>query len=132
MNKEIQTPKSILNEGADKTLRLNISAPNPDTALPEDVIFYRIMVGQAWIEQDIGQGVLPSNIENFSDIADYSDHNMYLIDEDLRGSKIGSFYEWEWDTQRICDHFNIVADALDSWLRNGRQGSATDFIDRSK
>lgn len=127
MNKDIQTSKSILDEGADKTLRLNI--PIPDTTRPEDVIHYRVLVGQAWIERDIESGFLPADVPDFSTIGDYCDHNMYLIDEDLKGSKVGSFYEWDWDVQKICDHFNAVADALDAWLRSGKKGSATDYID---
>jgi hypothetical protein len=129
MNKDIQTSKCILDEGADKTLRLNIPIPNPDTAQPEDVIRYRVLVGQAWIEQDIESNFLPSDLPDFGTIGDYCDHNMYLIDTDLKGSKTGSFYEWGWEVQKICDHFNAVAEALSAWLGSGRKGSAADYID---
>lgn len=129
MNKDIQSSASILEEGADKTLRLNIAIPNPDTAQPEDVIRYRVLVAQVWIEQDIERGFLPADVPGFSEVGDYSDHNMYLIDEDLKGSKVGSFYEWGWEGQKICDHFNAVTDALEAWLKSGREGSAADFID---
>ncbi|WP_144821062.1 hypothetical protein [Marinobacter piscensis] len=129
MNKDIQSKKSILEQGADKTLRLNIPIPDPETARPEEVIHYRVLVGQAWIERDIEQNFLPSDISSFPEVGTYCDHNMYLIDDDLRGSKIGSFYEWGWNVQKICDHFNAVADALDGWLRSGREGSAANYID---
>lgn len=129
MKKELQTSKSVLDEGIDRTLRLNIPIPNPDTVSPEDVIRYRVLVAQAWIEQDIEFSFLPDDIVDFAVIGDYCDHNMYLIDEALQGSKVGSFYEWGWDAQKICDHFNAVANALDAWLRSGRKGSAADYID---
>ncbi|MDS1308883.1 hypothetical protein [Marinobacter xiaoshiensis] len=129
MKKELQTSKSVLDEGIDRTHRLNIPIPNPDTVTPEDVIRYRVLVAQAWIEQDIKFNFLPDDIPDFATIGDYCDHNMYLLDEALQGSKVGSFYEWDWDVQKICDHFNAVADALSKWLESGRKGSAADYID---
>src|SRR5690606_5208338 len=98
-----QTSKSVLEERADKTLRLNIPVPYPDTAQPADVVHYRILVGQSWIEQDFESGFLPASVASFSELGDYVDHNMYLIDEDLGESKVGSFYEWGWDVQKVCD-----------------------------
>jgi len=128
MNKDVQASDSILEEGADKTLRLNIPIPNPDTAQPEDVIRYRVLVAQAWIEQDIESNFLPADVSGFSEVGDYNDHNIYLIDESLKDSKVGSFYEWGWEVQKICNHFNAVAHALDAWLKSGRKGSAADYI----
>lgn len=129
MNNETQTTKSVLDEGVDKTLRLGIPIPKPGTVEPGDVIRYRVLVAQAWIEQDIEYNFLPDDIPDFAAIGDYCDHNMYLIDEDLSGSKVGSFYEWDWGIQKICDHFNAVADAIGAWLKSGRKGSAADYID---
>ncbi|WP_100638954.1 hypothetical protein [Marinobacter salexigens] len=129
MKKELQTSKSVLDEGIDRTLRLTIPIPNPDTVTPKDVIRYRVLVAQAWIERDIEQSFLPEDISDFAAIGEYCDHNMYLVDEALHGSKVGSFYEWGWEVQKVCDHFNVVADALSAWLGSGRKGSAADYID---
>lgn len=134
MNKDIQSAaqKSVLCEGADKTLRLNLKIPNPDTATPVDVVRYRVQVGQAWIEEDIRRGVLPQSLASFSEAGDYMDHNMYVIDEDLVDSKIGNFYLWDWDVEIVCQHLNAVAYALDGWLRDGRKRNALEFLDISE
>lgn len=129
MKKELQTSKSVLDEGVIKTLRLNIPIPNADTATPEDVIRYRVLVAQAWIEQDIERNFLPNDIPDFGAIGDYCDHNLYLIDENLKDSKVANFFNWDWEFRKVCDHINAVADALSMWLASGRKGSAADYID---
>ncbi len=65
----------------------------------------------------------------FSDAHDYVDANMYLINEDCVDPKTGSFYEWDgWSVDQICEHFNLIIEALDKWLEAGRRKPAMMYL----
>jgi|GEM_PF-2514790 len=122
-------PSSVLREGIEKTLRLNIPLPNPETLTPEEALHYRTQVAQYWIQEDIRRGVLPGDIGGFIELHDYVDGNAYLFDECLGIHRIACFFNWEsWSTPRIMAHINAMGEALDAWLKNSRKGEAVDYL----
>lgn len=96
---------------------------------PVDIVRHRLITAACFIEEDISRGVLPEDVSGFSDIHDYVDANMYLINEGCTDPKVGSFYEWEgWSVDRICAHFNIIIEALDAWLKQKRSKPVTAYM----
>ncbi len=89
---------------------------------PAIVVKHRLKVAACFINEDIRRGILPEKISCFSEAHDYSDANMYLINEGWPYPKTGSFYEWDgWSVDKICEHFNFIIEALDRWLKDGRR-----------
>lgn len=58
---------------------------------PALVVRHRLKVAACFIEEDIRRGILPEKIAGFSEVHDYVDANMYLINEGCPDPKIGSF-----------------------------------------
>ena len=82
-----------------------------------------------FIEEDIRRGILPEKIAGFSEVHDYVDANMYLINEGCPDPKIGSFYEWDgWSVDQVCEHLNLIIEALDKWLKDGRCNPAIMYL----
>jgi hypothetical protein len=96
---------------------------------PDLVVQHRLKVAACFIEEDIRRGILPKKITGFSEAHNYVDANMYLINEGCVDPKIGSFYEWDgWSVDRICEKFNLIIEALDKWLKDGRCMPATMYL----
>lgn len=83
----------------------------------EDVISYRSVVAKRLIQEDIKRQILPENLSGFSDIHDYMDGNVYLLDEQDTEGRYASFYNWpELDVAEVINCFNRVIDNVDAWL----------------
>lgn len=97
---------------------------------PSAVVKHRLKVASCFMEEDIRRGILPEKIGGFSEAHDYTDANMYLINEGWPDPKAGSFYEWEgWSVDKICEHFNLIIEALDRWLKDGRRQPVLMYLD---
>ena len=89
----------------------------PEDKSESSIVRYRALVAIEWIKEDIHRGVLPSSVTSFSELHDYTDANMYLLDENHPDPRVGSFWEWdELDVQGVCDRFNATADIVNDWL----------------
>lgn len=68
-----------------------------------------VALGKSQILADIASGTVPSSIDNFGDLHDYVDANMY--------GGLGEC-EYEWETEDgFCDYGNALQDALNAWLQ---------------
>lgn len=89
----------------------------PDTLTLKSIISYRTEVAKLLIKEDIEQKFLPNTLSCFSDIHDYTDANLYLIDEEHQIPKAGSFFAWDdLSVSEVTDSFNQVIDTLDKWI----------------
>lgn len=120
-------PKTILGD-SQAYRKIVLSVPMPDPLTPEAMIHYRTEIAELLILEDIRRKVLPETVKTISELHDYIDANLYLIDEE-RGDAIWSnFFNWDWDAWKSYDHLVSQTNAVDNWLRSGRKGKATDHI----
>lgn len=120
-----------------KNATKHISVPSPDIKDPKDLLTYRVEVAQNLIEEDIRRRVLPESISSFSELHDFIDANLYLIDENI-APRLGSFFNWseywlddegiEVDSDAINELLNLLITAIDRWLESDRKRSAVAFL----
>ena len=88
--------------------------PVPLLLTADAVVEYRIRIAIARIHDDVKSGFLPYLPPTFSELHDFTDANMYMIDEEHPISRAGSFYAWEeLDIDQICELLNRVADGIE-------------------
>lgn len=120
-----------------KNVIKHIPVPSPDIKEPKDVLAYRVEVAQSLIEEDIQRGIIPENIGSFSELHDYIDANLYLVDDNT-APRLGSFFNWsefwldeegiEIDTDSVYKLLNMMLEAIDCWLEDGRNKKVTEYL----
>lgn len=89
------------------------------------------------ITEDIRRGLIPESISSFSDLHDFIDTNLYLVDDNIT-PRLGSFFNWsefwlddegiEIDIYAVHQLLNLMFEALDYWLENGRKMNAAEYL----
>ena len=115
----------------------HIPVPNTDTKEPKELLIYRVEVAQNLIEEDIRRGIIPNVISSFSELHDFIDANLYLVDDNI-SPRLGSFFNWpefwlddegiEVDSDAINELLNLLINAIDSWLENDRKRNAITYL----
>lgn len=123
-------PLSILEDDEAKaSIASGVKQPQAQTCTSDEVVVYRTLVAQAWIEEDSRRGILPPLVGSFAELHDFVDANMYLIDEAHPDARLRFPFEWEWEFFDIHDHYQLVATALSRWLASDRTGNADKYLD---
>ncbi len=93
----------------------------------ESLCEYRAQIAVQRIRHDQDAGILPQNILSFSELHDYVDANMYLIDEAHPVVKRRSFFEWpELDIDQVCRWFSRSIERVEQILT---QPESSDILD---
>jgi hypothetical protein len=69
------------------------------------------------INQDIASGIIPEKVKTFSELHDYVDANMYLVE--VQGDKLPSEMT-ENESNIDIDECNRIMDEINGWLAAGR------------
>lgn len=122
---------SILEDmDARKRIASTVEEPMALDLILRQVVIYRTKIAQLWMEEDFKRGVLPENIESFSDVHDYMDANEYLMDEFHPNERLRSVLEWDLPFFDFYDQYHIMVTALDKWLSTGKEGQAVDYLEQ--
>ena len=121
--------------GPDKTDGIRYAAL-PLEDLPERqheeyrMIGRQISIAEKEILKDMEEGRMPADrIRSFEDLNDHVDANMYLSDVERVESPIADYCaENGFGPQGVFRIAGEIAEPLDKWLLNGRQGNALDYL----
>ncbi len=92
----------------------------PDPLTLEGLVVYRAAVAVAMIRADQKAGFFHSTVGSYSDINEYADANMYLLDATHPIPLARSFFEWpELDIEEIMYFFDEVRDCIDDAFAEG-------------
>ncbi len=90
----------------------------PSTLTLESLCEYRAQIAVQRIRLDQQSGILPETVSCFSELHDYVDGNMYLIDEGHPVNKMRSFFEWpELDVDQVCRWFSRSIERVEQLLQ---------------
>lgn len=68
----------------------HIPVPSTDIEKSKELLIYRVEVAQNLIEEDIRRRIIPDSISSFSELHDFIDANLYLVDDNI-SPRLGSF-----------------------------------------
>ena len=89
----------------------------PDTPSAESISRYREELALLMLKEDIQSGLLPASIRSLSDVDEYTDSNMYLIDDEHPHPKARTFFDWpELQTMDIVEVVCQLRNRIDQRL----------------
>lgn len=89
----------------------------PDSLTLESVSEYRLTLALEMLKADFKANVLPASVRTLADVDEYTDANMYLIDDEHPEPKARSFFDWpDLDTHDIFEAVNRLRNRIDACI----------------
>ncbi|WP_445005137.1 hypothetical protein [Halomonas mongoliensis] len=95
----------------------------------EQLLSERFMLAEKLIKEDIENGLFTAEeADSFESLHEVTDPNCYVSDEGEPASSMEKDLLKHYGTEDWNNYWQILIDALDSWLRCGMKGSVIDQL----
>lgn len=101
----------------------------PSLEAMKQLLVERVLVAERLIKEDMGNGVfMAEDAESFDRLHEVTDPNCYVSEEGEPASTMEKILLLEYEVEDWINYWQTLIEALDSWLRNGMEGSAVEQL----
>lgn len=99
----------------------------PSVEAMKQLISERLKLAERLINEDLENGIFaPEDAESFESLHEVTDPNCYVSDEGDPASVMEKDLLNEYETEDWINYWQVLIEAVDSWLRSGMKGRAVD------